>query len=303
MRRTALVIAAALALASALAGCGKRERPSALYVLEELEAASGTADSLRRLQRLEIFVHNHPAHPYRSVAYERIFETKIERLKDEAGAMRFVRETLARETDPAVRGSLCLLLFDRLLGVDRTAALALADSLIATERSPRLFMMIGYELMDPALDPERAIASFRRAAELAPGPYGRAQAAAMAGQVLAARGRIEEAREQLLRAAGNPEAEAALAGMLWKEGKREEAFDRYVGCAARMPGARKDLRLDSLYAIARPGASDLAARIMARRIGDLGAFPVETFTDLNGRTHDLAQLRGTKLVIYALSPT
>jgi hypothetical protein len=70
-----------------------------------------------------------------------------------------------------------------------------------------------------------------------------------------------------------------------------------------MPGARATTKLDSLYALVNPGAKDLDETIMALRIGDEGPMPGGIFVDLDGRSYDLAKLKGTKIVLYALSPT
>ncbi len=306
MNRTAgrmlfLLLAASLVAAS----CGKREGASALYVLEELEAASAVRDSLDRVERLRIFVENNGDHPYRTVAYERLLETMFETLGDEAGGMRYIRARLARETDPSARGVLELARFLHVLERDRPQALALVDTLAAMERSPRLFMMIGYYLMDSADGAETALRAFLRAAELAGGPHEASQALAMAGTVLKGQGRMAEARRYLedASATGNPEADRGLAEILWSEGRREEALVRYIACVARMPGARRHVRLDSLYALVHPAAEDLDALVMAGRIADEGPFPEVSLVDLEGKRYDIARMRGTKLVIYALSPT
>jgi tetratricopeptide (TPR) repeat protein len=303
VRSAAPVFAALLAAALAALSCGKREGTSPLFVLEELEAASAVKDSLDRLARLEIFIRNNRSHIYRGVAYERVFETMAERLGDAGGAMRFLRESLSDEEDPAMRGALQLLKFRYLFGTDRAAALAFADTLAASERSPRLFMMMGYYCMDPSVDPARATALFLRAADLSRGDHERSQAYAMAGAMLEERGERGEAKRYLSMAAGNPEADRALGEILWAEGKREEAIDLLVACVARMPGTRAAVKLDSLHALVRSGTRDLDERIMAVRVGDEGLLPEASFVDLEGRRHDLATLRGTKLVIYALSPT
>lgn len=303
VRYAAGIAAALLAASLAEVSCGKREGTSPLFVLEELEAASAVKDSLDRVERLEIFIRNNRSHIYRSVADERVFETMTERLGDAPGAMRFLRGRLSLENDPAARGALQLLKFRYLFGADRAAALAFADSLTETERSPRLFMMMGYYCMDPEADPARATALFLRAAALARGVHERSQAYAMAGATLEERGDIEQAKRYLALAAGNPEADRALGTILWDEGKREEALDLFVSCVARMPGTRAGVKLDSLYALVRPDARDLEERIMAVRLGDEGPMPEAAFVDLEGKRHDLSRFRGTKLVIYALSPT
>ena len=50
-------------------GARSARRPSALYILEELEAASAVKDPAERVERLSIFIGNHPDHPYRFLAY------------------------------------------------------------------------------------------------------------------------------------------------------------------------------------------------------------------------------------------
>jgi tetratricopeptide (TPR) repeat protein len=299
-----VTIALALAALALLAGaCGKREGTSALFILEELEAASAVKDASERVERLSIFAGNHPDHPYRFLAYGRMFETLGKDLKDEAGMERRLAELLGAEKDPAARGELLLSKFIYLVEKDQAAGAAFADSLIRTERYPRLFLFMGYYLMDPKADPELALKCFLRSADFSTGAYAKAHANAMAAAVLEERGLREDAKRYLERASGDPEADILRGKILWGEGKRSEALDAYISAAARMPGSRAHTKLDSLYALVNPGAQGLDDTIMARRIGDEGPMPGGIFVDLDGRSHDLAKLGGKKMVLYALSPT
>jgi tetratricopeptide (TPR) repeat protein len=304
MARVALKLVAAAAVAALLgAGCGKREAPTALYVLEELEAASAVKDPAGKVDRLAIFIGNHPDHPYRFLAYERSFETLSTEMKNGSKAAEFLASSLAKETDRAARGELLLVQFSNLMENDKTAAIAFADSMLRAELSPRLFLYMGYYLMDPKADPARALKCFLKAADLSEPPYAKAHALAMAGSVLMEQDKYEEAKRYLAMAAGDPEADRSMGGMLWKEGKRDEALDLFIRSVARMPGAREIIRLDSLYAMVHPDAEDLDRRIMSLRIGDEGPMPEGVFSDLQGREFDLSKFKGTKIVLYALSPT
>ena len=294
----------ALAVCALIAGgCTRREGTSALYILEELEAASAVKDVSARVERLSIFIGNHPDHPYRFLAYNRMFEALGKELKDETGMEKRLAEALAKETDAGARGELLLGKFIGLMEKDQAGAIELARSLMESERSPRLFLFMGYYLMDPKADPELAVKCFIRSADLSTGSYAKPQALAMAGAVLAERDRRDEAKRLLEQARGNAEAELLLGRMLWEEGNREEALDAYVAAAARMPGARTEARLDSLYSLVKPGATDLDETIMSRRLVDEGPMPGGVFVDLDGKSHDLSKMRGTKIVLYALSPT
>jgi tetratricopeptide (TPR) repeat protein len=232
-----------------------------------------------------------------------MIETLGADLKDEAGIEKYLAEALAKEKDPAARGELLLSKFIYLVEKDQAAGAAFADSLLRTERSPRLFLYMGYYLMDPKADPELALKCFLRAADFSTGRYAKAHANAMAGVVLENQGLREDAKRYLALAAGDPEADMLRGKILWGEGKRSEALDAYIAAAARMPGSRAYTKLDSLYALVNPGAKGLDDTIMARRIGDEGPMPAGVFVDLDGRPHDLAKLGGKKMVLYALSPT
>jgi tetratricopeptide (TPR) repeat protein len=304
MDRSVRLIVIALAVLAILAGgCARREGTSALFILEELEAASAVKDPSERVERLSIFIGNHPEHPYRFIAYNRMLETLGTEMKDEAGMEARLAEAIAAETDFVARGELLLGKFIYLTEKDKSAAVTFADSLFLTERSPRLFLIMGYYLMDPKVDQDLAVKCFLRSADLSTGPYEKAQAIAMAGTVLEERGKRDEAKRYLAMAAGNPDADLLRGRILWEEGNRKEALDAYVACAARMPGARAEVRLDSLYALVNPGANDLDETIMAKRIGDEGPMPEGVFVDLDGKPYDLSKLKGTKIVLYALSPT
>lgn len=302
-RPVTCIVLALAALATLAGGCGKREGTNALFILEELETASAVKDAAARAERLSIFVGNHPDHPYRFIAYGRMLEALGKDMKDEAGMERRLAEALGTEKDPATRGELLLSKFIYLVEKDQAAGAAFADSMLRTERYPRLFLFMGYYLMDPKADPELALKCFLRSADFSTGAYAKAHANAMAGAVLEERGLREDAKRYLALAAGDPEADILRGKMLWGEGKRSEALDAYISAAARMPGSRAHTKLDSLYALVNPGAKDLDDTIMARRIGDDGPMPGGIFVDLDGRPHDLAKLGGKKTVLYALSPT
>ncbi|MCX5754200.1 MAG: hypothetical protein NTW97_11275 [Candidatus Krumholzibacteria bacterium] len=304
MGRSFRQIVLALAVLALLAGgCAKREGTSALFVLEELEAASAVKNPAERVERLSIFIGNHPDHPYRFMAYNRMLETLGTEMKDETGMEKRLAEALGKETDFTARGELLLGKFVYLMEKDKSAAAAFADSLFLTERSPRLFLIMGYYLMDPKVDQDLAARCFLRSADFSTGQYEKAQAIAMAGTVLEERGKRDEAKRYLELAIGNPDADLLLGKILWEEGKQTEALDAYVSCAAHMPGARADVKLDSLYALVNPGARDLDEAIMAKRIGDEGPMPEGVFVDLDGKPYDLSKLKGAKIVLYALSPT
>jgi tetratricopeptide (TPR) repeat protein len=304
MARTScgLVMATVILLLCA-GGCSKRESPSALYVLEELETAAAVKDSAERVERLKIFIGNHADHPYRFSAYAQLFETIARELKDEKKAQEYLSFFLAKETDPSARGELLLDTFSNLLEQDKQRAFAFADTLMQSERSPRLFLYMGYYLMDDKAASELAVRCFLTSADLSTTPRERSQGLAMAGLCLEGQGKTAEAKQYLAKAAGNPEADEFMGKILWEEGKRTEAIEKYIDCAARMPGARKFARLDSLYALVHPDASDLDEKIMQRRIVDEGPLPSASFVDLEGKAYDLSRLRGAKLVINALSPT
>jgi tetratricopeptide (TPR) repeat protein len=301
-RSKQLVLAAFVALV-VIAGCARKEHPSALYVLQELETASAVKNPEERIERLNIFVRNHANSPYRILAYRRVFDAMMGDLKDEAGASRYLAEALAKETDESVRGDLLYAKFSHLYESNKGAALTLADSLLSVESAPRLFLYMGYDLMDCKERPELAERCFLKSADLTPLPILRSQAVAMAGVYLESIGKKDEARKYLAAAAGNPEADMTMGKLLWEEGEKDRALDTYIRCAARMPGAREWVKLDSLYAIVHASAGNLDERIASLRIVDEGPLPEARFVDINGESHDLSMLKGTKIVINALSPT
>jgi tetratricopeptide (TPR) repeat protein len=303
IRWSLVLLAGGMCCAFALGGCAPRENPSALYVLEELETASAVKKPQERVSRLDIFIKSHPASPYRMLAYQRALDALAKDMRDDSAAARYLDQALAREKDVAARGDLLYWKFSHLYETDQPAALALADSLLPVERSPRLFLYMGYDLSENKARPDLAEKCFLEAAALATQPIMKQQAIAMAGTYLESIGKKDEAVPYLKEAAGNPDADMTLGKILWGEGDRNEALDAYIRCVARMPGARKYVRLDSLYAIVHPGATDLDGRIMTLRIVDEGPLPDGTFVDLDGRTYDLSKLKGTKVVINALSPT
>lgn len=302
-RLRVFALAAAILSVLVFEGCTPRERPSALYVLEELEAASAVKKPQERVSRLDIFIKSHADHPYRMIAYQRALDALAKDMKDDSAVARYLDQVLAKEKDVSPRGDLLYWKFSHLYETNKTAALALADSLLPAERSPRLFLYMGYDLSDNKDRPDLAEKCFLKAAELAALPLMKAQATAMAGTYLESIGKKDEAMVYLKEAAGNPDADEAMGKILWADGKKDEALDAYICCVARMPGARKLVKLDSLYALVHPEAKDLNDKIMTLRIVDEGPLPEGQFVDLEGKSYDFSKLKGTKVVINALSPT
>jgi tetratricopeptide (TPR) repeat protein len=305
-RMTIVLVAVAAALMLAAGGCSRRERPSALYTLQQLETARAAKDPAKRIERLTIFIGNHEDSPYRFLAYREVLDTMVRDMKNEAGAQRYLSSLLAKETDPEARGELLLDKVSYLMeeGKQGTArAVAFVDTLMRTEDSPRLFLYLGYSLMDSTGAPGTALECFLKSADLARRPREKAQALAMAGACLEEQGKKGQAMRCLAMASGNPEADELMGNLLWEEGKRNEAIETYVRSAARMPGVRQYVKLDSLYALLHPGATDLNERILAARIEDEGPLPEGRFVDLEGRSYDLSSLKGSRAVLVALSPT
>jgi len=72
VRKIILLAAAAVLITGMLPSCsGERNTTSTsdLYLLEELETARSVRDADKKIERLEIFVANNAAHPYRVLAW------------------------------------------------------------------------------------------------------------------------------------------------------------------------------------------------------------------------------------------
>ncbi len=305
MKRHAVIGISLVAVAlSFLPGCTEKSSHSDLYVLEELEAASGETDPEKRVERLMIFTGNHPDHPYRVLGHRRALETLMAEIGDRERASAYLDGVLASERQDRVRGDLLYAKFSFLWGVDRESAVSLAEDLVAgTEKYYRMYFYLALYLMEDETQAGLAERCFLKAGELAPPGAEKAQVYGEYGMFLDAGGRTDEALEVLAKAAAYGYANEVLGRILWERGEHEAAIEAYLRFAAMVPAARGKINLDSLYAIADDGAGNLADEIMARRIFDGELLPDEDFIDIEGRQFNLGDYRGSPLALFVFSPT
>ncbi len=284
-------------------GCSGRERPSPVFILEELEAASNVDQPDKRVERLKAFLTEHPDHPYRIQAYRKIIETFVKDKGDLVAAEGFLREALAVEKEPWIRGELLFEKYSYLEEADSLRALAFADTLLSTERYPRLFFYVGYMVGRHKGYEDLAGRCFEKAIMISQKSQEKAQIRSFYGSFLMRIGEREKAMNVLQKASGYPTADAILADALWKEGRREKAIEHYIKYAAVMPGARDYVKLDSLYSVVHGDAAGLNAELLSERLVDGGELPDHVFFDINGRRFNLSDFKGKKLVLYVWSPT
>ena len=286
-----------------LFSCSGREGPSSLYVLEELEKASSIEDPSERLERLKIFINNNSQHPFRVEAYRRVLETTIKDMKDWDSANGFIDELLLREKEPWIRGEILFEKFSYLDDQDSIKAFAFVEDLLEDEHYPRMFFYLGYMVGRHQGAEGLAKRCYEKAIELCRRRIEKAQITSFFGSYLMKIGEKDRAIELLKEASGYPTADAILANEFWSQGKKEEAIKYYIRYAAVMPGARKYVKLDSLYAVVFGDTSGLDRELFRRRLIDDGLLPDKMFYDMEGRRHRLSDYKGQKLVIYAWSPT
>ena len=307
MRRIILLAAAAAIMAGILPSCSSVKDTagtSDLYLLEELETARSVEDADRRIERLEIFAANNPAHPYRALAFESIFETMAIGKGDVEGALAYYDALMEKESDPAIRGKLIFKRFEFFWETDSLQSVALVkDVLESGENDFRLLMYMAYYLMGAEGQEEIADAVFSQLIEVTGDEHRKNHARTIYAEFLEAGGRGDEAGEVLELASSYTFANEQTGRRLWEEDRREEALERYVYLVAGAPGYRKYIKLDSLYAIVYPSANDLESKIAAFRIVDGPQIPDREFVDIRGMRHSISGYRGLKVVITAFSPT
>lgn len=287
--------------------CSEKGEVSALYILEELEAASSIEDTEEMIDRLEIFINNHPDHRYRIIAYNRVFEAMATDLNDYDRALHYIKDVMERESDPHVHGMLEYRNFAHLWKKDKEGAIALAGELVEGPGSYyRLFLYISYYLVwDEEYEQYADLArgTLSKAIDVAANDAERNQASAILGGLERKLGNIERALEILEPLAGTYAADESLGDILWEKGEREKALEAYVRLVAVMPGALEEKSIDSLYALVYPDGPGLEERIWEKRIVHSGELAPQTFVDIEGKRYDLERLRGTKLVINIWQPT
>lgn len=308
MKRPCIGLLAALLFSLLLSiACSERSGVSALYILEEFETASSIEDPEARIERLEIFIGNHPDHRYRILAYNRIFETMAVELDDYDRALDFLGGAMSRESDPPVRGMLDYRKFAHLWKMDREQAISLADVLVkGPESYYRLFLYISYYLVydeDYGRYADLARETLSKAIDVAANDAERNQAAAVLGSLEQKLGNSEKALEILEPLAGTYAADESLGDIYWERGEREEALEAYIRLSAVVPGARKEKSIDSLYALVYPDGPGIDIRIWKERIVDSGELAPQRFTDIEGRSYDLARMKGVRLVVNIWQPT
>ncbi|HMA76625.1 MAG TPA: tetratricopeptide repeat protein [Candidatus Krumholzibacteriaceae bacterium] len=284
-------------------GCKGKKEKSDLYVMEELESASSIKAPRERIERLNIFLNNHPGHMSRKFAYNKTFETLITDIGKPEEAMEFFDEAMAEEEDPAIRGSFFYRKFAYLWDIDEKRAIEFASNLLkSNEKSFRLFLYIGFDLKSREKY-KIAEKMFRKALDVADNPPESSFAKMVYGEFLATRGRNEEA-VKILESSENPFAGKQLGKILWERGERERAIEVYIDLAAGVPRQRAEVKLDSLYAVIYPdSAGGPDGNIIERRTAGKRSLPESRFVDTEGKYYNLPDYRGKKLVIGAWSPT
>jgi hypothetical protein len=299
---TALILSLLLSTA-----CSEKGEVSVLFILEELETASSIEDPEERIDRLEIFIGNHPDHRYRITAYNRMFEAMAVELDDYGRALGYFNEVMARENDPYVRGMLNYRRFAHLWKKDRDQAISLAGGLAkGPETYYRLFLYISYYLVwDDDFDRYADLAreTLGRAIAVASNDAERNQAAAILGTLEQKLGNTGKALEILEPLAGNYTADESLGDILWKRGEREKALEAYIRLAAVVPGALGEKSIDSLYTLVYPDGPELDGRIWEERIVDCDELAPQRFIDIEGKSYDIARLEGKRLVVNIWQPT
>jgi len=284
-------------------GCSRREGPSPVIVLEELETASNVEDPEKRIERLEMFISDHPDHPYRIQAYRKIIETYVEDEDDVRAAEGFLKRVFDVEKEPWIRGELLFEKYSFLEKADSMRAIAFVDTILSTEHYPRLFFYVGYMVGRHKGHEDLAKRCFEKAISISRKEIEKAQIGSFYGSFLMRIGERDRAEEVLLKASGYPTADAILADTYWKEDRKKDAIRHYIKYAAVMPGAREYVKLDSLYALVHGDTMGLDAELMCRRLLTGGTLPDHKFFDIHGRKLSLSEMRGKKLVLYVWSPT
>ncbi len=142
-----------------------------------------------------------------------------------------------------------------------------------------------------------------RAIESAKDDYERNQAVAVLGTLKDKMGATDEAFEILSGAAGTPDADEVIGRILWDRGEQEKALEVYIRFTAVIPGARKQLSLDSLYTLVYPGSDDLDTKIWDKRILNGTELEDHRFVDIEGKVHQLGDYDDVVLVINIWQPT
>lgn len=300
----AVILTALVCAVSALPSCSGERENKDLYLLEELESASGISDPEQRVERLGLYIDAHDSHPYRISAYVKIIETIASDLNDFDRAMNLFEEFLSKETEPSARGELLYRKFAYLWNSDKDKAVDFAEQLLESEEKDyKLFLYFGYYLMDLEGKDELVVRSLEKALENTKDRFKKDHILSVLAEFYEKEKRNKEAYETALLASEYPFANQVIGRYLWEEGEREESLNAYIKLVAGAPGYGHYVKLDSLYSLVYPGAEDLEDKIFEQRLFDEGVVPDMEFTDLEGKIYSISGFRGAKLVITAWSPT
>ncbi len=304
MTRVSLLIVMVFVCLMTMQCCSGREGETALVILEELEAASGVKDPEDRLERLDIFVKNHPEDYFRRLAYWESFKTIADDVGSLERASEYLDGVLAKESDHALRGNLLLRKFAYVFKKNRRDAASLAAEMLdGGEVSPKLFLYMAYYLESDDEYVELTERCLKRALELVSDGFLRSRILVVLGEFLEEQGRRDEALEVLRKAGMDAFSGGSLGEILWEEGEREIALDHYIRYIAGVPSGVESVPLDSLFVLVNGDMSGLDEMILSKRIIDEGPLEQHAFVDIEGRRHDLADYIGDNLVIIIWSPT
>jgi tetratricopeptide (TPR) repeat protein len=282
---------------------GRREK-SDIYVMEEFEVASSIKIPEKRIERLKIFLNNHPDHMCRKFAYNRIFDTIAEDAGQRKEAMAFLDTTIEAEKDPDIRGTLYYKKFTYLWSVDSTKAANFVTKLLESdEKDFRMFVYMGFDL-DYRGRFELAEEMFRRAMNIGNNPFEKSFAGVLYGEFLSEHGKNDLALKILKESTDNVFAGKQLGKIQWEKGEKKDALESYINLVSGVPEERDEVKLDSLYAIVYPGnVTELDEKILEKRIAHKTLLHGSRLVDTEGKYYNLSDYKGRKLVLSVWSPT
>jgi tetratricopeptide (TPR) repeat protein len=230
----------ALVLAVLLGACSRGDKPGSGDATAT--AASDTAayrgaladpDSAARVRGLEALLAKYPESPYRARSYRRIFEIKVAKNPQDAGA--FVREHLKTEKQPDARGALHYALSQHARDYQPDQQLAVVQGLIS-DPAPLtydVYNAVAWDLADKNQHLDAAIQLAGIAVEKAPDNTGKASSLDTQGWAYYQKGDYPQAIQLLTQARDlHPEPleeiETHLAKAYQAGGEKEKARELYL---------------------------------------------------------------------------
>jgi len=282
----------------------KRER-------EAFRTAREVVAPEKRIEKLELFLKEHPKGKYRGYAHVYIFDTYLSDLKDTTRAITYAKGVLSSEEPKESKGPIYPALFGfwKEAGKADSAVAVAKDALAMDLKDSSVYNEMGYALAEAGEQLDLAIELCKKAVDVATDEATRSYAYDSLGWAYLKAGKPAEAVDALEKAvkSGGEDLEESVLSHLGEAqlaaGKTEDAIRTYLEIMSRGQFAEARAKLDSLYKVTNRSLADVDKDIKALREKRMTEAPAFSLRDTKGQTRSLSDYKGKIVFLDFMQPT